>query len=50
MLLHAENRGVGAAIATGYARALALGVDATAVMAGDGQMDPADLPPCLRPW
>src|SRR3954452_16353254 len=44
VLRHAENRGVGAAIATGYARALALVVDATAVMAGDGQMDPADLP------
>src|SRR4051812_19938649 len=35
LLSHARNRGVGAAIATGYRRALALGADATAVMAGD---------------
>ncbi len=46
---HPENRGVGAAIITGYRRSLALKLDAVAVMAGDGQMDPADLPALLDP-
>src|SRR5436190_11201601 len=41
---HAGNRGVGAALATGYERAVDAGADLVAVMAGDGQMDPADLP------
>lgn len=49
LLLHRENRGVGAAIVTGLRHAVAMGVDVVAVMAGDGQMDPSDLPRLLRP-
>jgi glycosyltransferase involved in cell wall biosynthesis len=40
---HERNLGVGAAIVTGYKRALDERVDVTAVMAADGQMEPADL-------
>jgi len=43
VIAHELNLGVGAAIATGYARAYRAGADVTAVMAGDSQMDPADL-------
>ena len=38
-----ENAGVGAAIARGYKWAKDHGIDCTAVMAGDGQMDPDEL-------
>jgi glycosyltransferase involved in cell wall biosynthesis len=37
---HGSNAGVGGAIKTGYRRALADGVDVTAVIAGDGQTQP----------
>ena len=52
VLSHASRRGVGAAIVTGYRRALAFDGgprDAFVVMAGDGQMDPADLPRLVAP-
>jgi glycosyltransferase involved in cell wall biosynthesis len=46
---HDENHGVGAAIATGYARCRELGVDVTCVMAGDNQMDPGELAALVGP-
>jgi glycosyltransferase involved in cell wall biosynthesis len=46
---HAENQGVGAAIATGYERCRELGVDVTCVMAGDNQMDPGELAALVGP-
>jgi len=46
---HAENQGVGAAIATGYERCRELGVDVTCVMAGDNQMDPGELASLVGP-
>jgi glycosyltransferase involved in cell wall biosynthesis len=49
LVRHPENRGVGAAIATGYAAALERSADIVAVMAGDAQMDPADLLFLLQP-
>lgn len=49
VLRHSKNLGVGAAVATGYRRALELRCDVALVMAGDGQMDPRDVPVLLQP-
>ncbi len=43
LITHLRNGGVGAAIARGYKWCKDAGIDCTAVMAGDAQMDPAEL-------
>jgi glycosyltransferase involved in cell wall biosynthesis len=52
LVRHERNRGVGAAIATGYAHAARVATgrrDVFVVMAGDDQMDPRDLPAVVAP-
>ncbi|MBF0224830.1 MAG: glycosyltransferase family 2 protein [Desulfobacterales bacterium] len=49
LLSHEVNQGVGGAIATGYKWARDNNYDIAVVMAGDGQMDPKDLPNLLDP-
>jgi glycosyltransferase involved in cell wall biosynthesis len=49
VISHGANRGVGAAIVTGYKRALEHDLDVVAVMAADNQMDPADLATLVQP-
>src|SRR2546429_3742569 len=49
VLEHERNLGVGAAIITGYKRALEERIDVTAVMAADAQMDPGDLETLVAP-
>jgi glycosyltransferase involved in cell wall biosynthesis len=49
VIRHARNSGVGAAIVTGYRRALEEEIDVTCVMAADNQMDPAELQSLVEP-
>jgi len=49
LLRHEINQGVGGAIATGYKWCRDHDFDVAVVMAGDAQMDPADLPALLDP-
>jgi glycosyltransferase involved in cell wall biosynthesis len=49
LIQHEENQGVGGAIVSGYKWARDNQISATAVMAGDAQMDPDDLLNLLEP-
>jgi glycosyltransferase involved in cell wall biosynthesis len=46
---HVLNQGVGGAVMTGYAQAIADGADVIVKVDGDGQMDPALLPQFVMP-
>jgi glycosyltransferase involved in cell wall biosynthesis len=47
LIRHETNIGVGGAILSGHKQALEDGMDIMAIMAGDAQMDPTDLPAIL---
>lgn len=49
LIEHEINQGVGGAIASGYKFARDNDYDLAVVMAGDGQMNPDDLPPLIEP-
>lgn len=49
LITHSSNQGVGGAIASGYKWARDQAMKVTAVMAGDGQMDPDDLATIIEP-
>ncbi|MBL8789229.1 MAG: glycosyltransferase family 2 protein [Rhizobiales bacterium] len=49
VIRRARNGGVGAAVVTGFERALADGADIVVKLDGDGQMDPAEIPRLVHP-
>jgi len=49
LIRHIRNKGVGGAISSGYIWCRDNEMDVAVVMAGDGQMDPLDLPSLLDP-
>jgi glycosyltransferase involved in cell wall biosynthesis len=46
---HGRNLGVGAAIKSGYSKALSLGAEIILVVAGDGQHEPQEIPALIQP-
>ena len=48
VIRHDKNKGVGGAIKSGFLKALEIDVDMAVIMAGDGQMDPVELPKFLK--
>lgn len=49
LVQHDANRGVGAAMVTGFRRALKLGAEIVVKLDADGQMSPDDLPALVQP-
>ncbi len=49
LITHLQNAGVGASIAAGYKWCKDHSIECTAVMAGDGQMDPNELESIIKP-
>lgn len=49
LIRHSQNQGVGAAMITGFRKALELGAQIVIKLDGDGQMDPAYLPALITP-
>ena len=49
LLVHEQNQGLGQTLVDGYLASREAEMDITAVMAGDAQMDPDDLPAVLDP-
>jgi len=49
VIVHERNRGAGAAVVTGYKRALEDGADIACVMNADNQMDPTELEALVMP-
>ncbi|MBI4230592.1 MAG: glycosyltransferase family 2 protein [Planctomycetes bacterium] len=50
VLRHGANRGKGAALASGFTRALALGWEAAVCLDADGQHDPIEIPAVVSAW